>query len=380
MENFEIYNPTHLFFGKNTISNLDREVKKFGKKALLVYGKGSIKKNGIYDDVTSQLKESDIKYIEYSGVKPNPEISDVIGIAQLGRKEKADMLIAVGGGSVIDSAKIASLCIKEKHDPWEVMKYKAEPKTSVPLIAILTLAGTGTEMNPFAVSQNPETREKIGFANPFMYPKFSFLDPCYTYSVNAEYTAYGIVDLIAHTLEAFFGHGLASLSDKFVVAIIKDAMETAETVLSEPENYEARASMMWQATCALNGLPAFGRKSPDWGVHDIGHTLSFLYDTPHGASLSISYPAWLRLQESKIAPRISELGKALFGTDSAEKCILELENFFKSIKSPIRLQDIGIEPGKEDEIVSLMTKNKVNGANHKLTDPDYEKIVEFMVK
>ncbi len=174
-----------------------------------------------------------------------------------------------------------------------------EKVTSVPLIAVLTLAATGTEMNPVAVLQNPGTREKIGFRNDAMYPTHSFLDPAYTLSVPANYTAYGIVDLVAHCLEAWFGEGDATLSDRFVLSIIKEALEYGPALMADLSNYELRARIMWAATNALNNMTMYGRVSGDWGVHALGHVLSFLYDTPHGASLSIMYPAWMKTYAEK---------------------------------------------------------------------------------
>jgi len=219
MENFVAYNPVQLHFGKGIVSDLGKTVRQYGTKALLVYGKGSVKKNGSYDDVVSQLEKFGIEVTEYSGIKSNPVIEDVQNAVKLGLEKQVDMVIALGGGSVIDSAKMIALCIPGNHDAWEVMKMRAFPKESLPVITVLTLAATGSEMNMFAVVQNPETGEKMAHKNPLIFPKHSFLDPVYTYSVSPEYTAYGIADLIAHTFEAFFAAGKADLSDRFVQAI-----------------------------------------------------------------------------------------------------------------------------------------------------------------
>ena len=193
-------------------------------------------------------------------------------------------MVAVGGGSVIDSAKIIALCLKEECDIWEVMTGRYSPLSALPLIAVLTLAATGTEMNGTAVLQNHKTREKIGYKNELIYPVHSFLDPTYTLTVPASQTAYGIVDLVAHCLEAWFGEGEASLSDRFVLAIIREAMEYGPLLMKDPGNFELRAKIMWAATTALNNTTMHGKKSGDWGVHRMGHVLSFLYDTPHAAS------------------------------------------------------------------------------------------------
>ncbi|HKL08398.1 MAG TPA: iron-containing alcohol dehydrogenase [Bacteroidales bacterium] len=379
MENFTAYNPTKLHFGKNVVEQLGEAAQEYGKKILLMYGKGSIKKNGIYDQVIKQLISFNAEVIEYSGIKSNPLVDDVNEAAQLGKLNNIDLIVAVGGGSVIDSAKITALSIANNTDPWAIMKFKVKPKTTIPLIAVLTLAATGSEMNGAAVLQNHETDEKKGFVSSLNYPKHSFLDPTYTFSVPNDYTAYGIVDLIAHSLEGFFGEGDATLTDRFVEAIIKEAMEYGPKVLSEPENYEYRANIMWAATNALNGLTNHGRKSGDWGVHDIGHNLSYLFDTPHGATLSIAYPAWLKLQKERIPKRIAKLGEHLYGTSSVDKTIKNLEDFFQSLGSPIKLSDIGIGKDKKETIIQQMIKTETNGMVHKLNDDDRKKIVELMM-
>lgn len=191
-------------------------------------------------------------------------------------------------------------------------------------------------------------------------------------------TAYGIVDLIAHTLEVYFGDGISSLSDKFVYAIIKEAMENAEKVLKFPTNYEYRANILWASTMALNGSISYGRRTGDWGVHQLGHVLSYLFDTPHGATLSIVYPAWLKLHLSKLNNRIKELGKELFNANAAEETINKLEDFFSSIKSPVRLNQIGISENDKNKIVELMKKNNANGEVHKLKNENYKNLVNLM--
>ncbi len=379
MENFVAYNPVQLHFGKGVVNDLGKTARQYGNKVLLVYGKGSVKKNGSYDDVLAQLSKFGMEVIEYSGIKSNPVIGDVQNAVKLGVEKQVDMVIALGGGSVIDSAKMIALCIPENLDAWKVMKMRAFPKKSLPLLTVLTLAATGSEMNMFAVVQNPETGEKTAHKNPLLFPKHSFLDPVYTFSVSQAYTAYGIVDLIAHTFEAFFAAGDAGLSDRFVQAIVQEAMFYALPVLKEPENYDYRANIMWIATCALNGTTAHGRAgSGDWGVHAIGHTLSVLYDTPHGASLSIAYPAWLKLMKTRIPDRIKRLAKLIFNTNECDDFIVKLETFFRQIKSPVKLQDIQIDESHKEEIVNAMIANKVNGYFQELSEEDLILIGDLM--
>jgi len=379
MENFILHNPVKLHFGKNVVENLGKSVSHYGKKVLLVYGGGSIKRNGIYGQVTDQLRKAGAEVFEYPGIRPNPVIEDVDKAAVLGRENKADVVLAVGGGSVIDSAKIISITIPVGHSGWEFIKDKAKPKTAIPLIAVLTLAATGTEMNRFAVVQNNRTKEKLGYGDPLTYPKESFLDPSYTISVPPDYTSYGITDLIAHSLEAFFGEGEATLSDRFVYAIIREAIDNGPLLLNDPGNYALREKIMYAATNALNNLTFYGRKSGDWGVHSIGHVLSVLYDVAHGASLSIAYPAWLRLHKDRIPGRIAELGINLFQTNTADQAIEHLESFFVSVKSPVRLSDIGIDAKlKGEEIYRTLYSCKAGGNHHPLKAEDYRELIRLM--
>jgi len=251
-------------------------------------------------------------------------------------------------------------------------------RKAVPLIAVLTLAATGTEMNQFAVVQNHQTKQKLGYGNRLVFPRHSFLDPQYTFSVPRNYTAYGISDLTAHALENYFGNGEANLSDKFVYSIIHEAMEIGPKLLNDLTNYDYRARIMYAATCALNGLTVYGRTSGDWAVHDMGHVLSLLYDIPHGATLSVVYPAWMKRMKDRIPERIAELGKNLFNAGSAEETILSFEKYLKTIESPIRMNEIGLGIEKKAEILATMESCKVNGSNLKLEKEDVEKIVEFM--
>jgi len=378
MKNFLAYNPVKLHFGKNVVEDLGSSAASLGKKALLVYGGGSVLRNGSYHDTLKQLQMQGIEMTEYNGIKPNPRVEDVNEAARLGRVAGVDMVVAVGGGSVIDSAKIIAICIAEDADGWQVMTGKHNPVSALPLIAVLTLAATGTEMNAVAVLQNPETREKIGYRNDLIYPAHSFLDPGYTQSVPANYTAFGVVDLVAHSLEAWFGAGEASLSDRFVVAVIQEALEYGPALMKDLANYELRAHIMWAATCALNNLTIYGRESGDWGVHALGHVLSFLYDTPHGATLSIIYPAWMKVMKERAGDRILKLGKALWGSSDADQTIKSLESFITQLGSPLKCQEVGIEASKKEEILALMNKQNAGGMNYSLSDKERQLLLEHM--
>ncbi len=380
MENFIAHNPTKVYFGKGVVGQLGEVAASLGKKALLLYGKGSVLRNGSYQDVKDQLGMAGMEVIEYSGIKPNPVIEDVDRAAGLGIKHGVDMVVAVGGGSVIDSSKIIAVCITENCPGWDVMRGMLDPDRAVPIIAVLTLAATGSEMNAVAVVQNNQNMEKFGYRHPVMFPSHSFLDPAYTCSVPADHTGYGIADLVAHVLESYFGKGDASLSDRFATSIIMEAMEYGPNLMNDLNNYDLRARIMWAATTALNGLLACGRANGDFTSHAIGHQLSLLYDTTHGASLSIAFPAWMKHMIPRIGHRLEKLGQDLFGEPSAQGTIEHFEKFFTQVLCPIRLGDIGITADQKEEIVTLMNKNEVNGKNpeNRLNDKDREQIVDLM--
>jgi alcohol dehydrogenase YqhD (iron-dependent ADH family) len=379
MENFILYNPTKLHFGNNIINDLGKTVALYGTKVLLVYGKNSIKENGIYDKVKAQLKSIKAEVFEYGGIKSNPVVEDVDFAARLGRNYNVDVVLGVGGGSVIDSAKIISITIPVSHSAWDFYSGSKKPSKAVPVIAVITLAATGTEMNPFAVLQNHKTKQKLGWGNPLCFPKHSFLEPQFTLSVPKNYTAYGIADIIAHCLEAYFGKGDATLSDKLVISIIKETIENGPVLLNDLKNYELREKILYASTLGLNGITMAGRKSGEWGVHDAGHILSLLYDIPHGASLTIVYPAWLKLMKNRIPERISQLGNELFEVNTAEETIENFEKLFKQIECPVKLEEAGIRKEKKQQILDTMILNKVSGMNHKLTYDDLNELIDLMM-
>jgi len=379
IQNFTVYNPTRLHFGQGVINKLGKFTLIHGNKALLIYGKGSAVRFGYYDQIMDQLTNAGIQVVEYSGIKPNPVIEDVRQASLLAKKENAEVIVALGGGSVIDSAKIIALSAATGEDGWNIMKQKVKAEKALPLVSVLTLAATGTEMNAAAVVQNHETGEKIGYVNPATFPKESFLDPSFTVSVPRNYTAYGIVDLIAHALEVYFGEGEPSVIDDFTFAIIKDAMKVGPKLLQEPENVELRASIMLDATLALNGITSYGKKGGDWGVHSIGHELSLLFDTPHGATLSIAYPSWLKLHKERCPERIIKLGKNLFGVDNVDDTIIKLTEFFRSLQSPVKLSEADVKSNQREAILKQMKDNEVSGVKYKLSAKDHLQLVDQML-
>jgi alcohol dehydrogenase YqhD (iron-dependent ADH family) len=281
---------------------------------------------------------------------------------------------------VIDSAKIISITIPVEHSAWDFYTRAAKPKSAIPLISVLTLAATGTEMNPFAVLSNHQTGQKDGYGNPLCYPKESFLDPSLTITVPPDYTAYGIGDLVAHCFELYFGAGDASLTDRFITSITREALQYGPRLMDNLSDYDLRARIMYAATMALNGLTGYGKISGDWAVHSIGHVISLLYDTPHGASLTIAYPAWLKFFREPMSDRISSLGSELFREPlDADQSILRIEDFFRKIGCPVRLSDIGIGEDQKEKIYRGFISNHVGGANMKITEADYRKIIDLMM-
>ncbi len=380
MENFVIYNPVKLHFGKAVVAQMGPVAASFGKKALLVYGKGSVKTNDSYNQVTKALQAAGINIIEYPGIRPNPVVEDVDQAARLGRMEQVDMVVAVGGGSVLDSAKYIAITIPADHSCWDFVAGDKKPVRALPLIGILTLAATGSEMNAFAVIQNNREKRKLGYGHPLMFPRHSFLDPTFTCSVPKNHTAFGITDLVAHALEAWFGEGQSSLTDRFIVSIIQEAREYGPALLQDLQNYPLRAKIMFAATSALNGLTVQGKKSQDWGVHAIGHCMSVLWDIPHGASLSVAYPAWLTLQQERIPARIWELGRAAFSATTVEGTIQAMKQFFEQLGSPVSLSQAGIKADQEAQnaLLEVLRINKASGLHHKLSEEDHRFLVKQM--
>jgi alcohol dehydrogenase YqhD (iron-dependent ADH family) len=380
MENFVAYNPTKLVFGKGVIAQLGKEVQPYGKKALVVIGKGSVKKNGILEAVYQQLTEAGVSYTLYEGIKSNPIYEDADAAIAQAKAFQADMIVAIGGGSVIDSAKAIAAGYYVNHSVWDFYLRKAPaPTKALPVFAVLTLAATGTEMNMFTVLQSDAEKAKHGYGSPLLYPKVSFLDPEYTYSVPSTYTAYGVADLIAHSLEQFFDTSNSPLSDASAAEIIRLAMKYGREVHKNPHSYEARANIMWLATAALNGSLSAGKLGGDFGVHGIEHCLSVLFDIAHGAGLSIVYPAWMRHFYSQIEGKLTFLAqRTLHPNATANDFIVELEKFFVEINTPIRLSEAGIDREQHALILDNLKQNNPKGRFFKLTEADYSSILHLM--
>ncbi len=377
METFISYNPVKLFFGKNIIDNLPEEVKNFGKKALIITGQNSARKFGYLDHVKDKLQKAKCEIFEFSGIKPNPWVEDVEKAVKLCRDKKIDFIVALGGGSVIDSAKITAAAYANFCDPWDIMTGKCDLTKKIPLVVVLTFAGTGSEMNSAAVLQNSSKHLKIGYAHPLLFPDVSFLDPSYTITMPKEQTIYGIADMIAHSFEAFFAEGDAPLSDRFVGGLFNEVAEVAPLLLNDLKNIDYRARILWASTVALNGTLYNGRKtSGDWGLHALGHALSYMFDIPHGATLSLLYPAWLKHFKTKIPTRIARLGTLISGNEiSVDETIALIVDFFKNIGAPVTWREVELCPNDADAIMKFWIHSKASGMHHKLDENDYRAIL-----
>lgn len=349
MNDFIFYNPTKIMFGKDELKNLTKEIRKYGSKVLLTYGGGSIKKNGIYDQVIKTLKEDKIEFLELSGIEPNPRVESAEEGAKIIKENKIDFVLAVGGGSVIDCSKlIAAAAVTEAH-PWDIVTRKTKVEGALPLGVILTLSATGSEMDAGSVITNPKTKEKLGWGSEYIRPKFSILNPEYTFSVNKWHTAAGAADIMSHTMENYFTtYDDLFLQDSFAEGLLKTCIKYAKIAVEEPKNYEARANLMWANTWAINGLLASG-KTTGWSVHAMEHELSAYYDITHGIGLAILTPRWLEhVLNDNTRAKIARFAREVFkieGEDEnqvAKDGIKALYDYFVEIGIPMTLKEVGI--------------------------------------
>ncbi len=353
MQNFVFHNTTKILFGRNTVASIGPETAAWGSRALLVYGRKSIRENGVYDQIVSSLHGAGVEITEHGGVSSNPLLSHVRSGIEKAKQNNVDVIVAAGGGSVIDSAKAISAGALVEHDVWKFFTGKKSIKKTIPLTTVLTLAAAGSEMNSGMVITNDDTREKFGFGNQRLYPKTSILNPEITFSVPPDYTAYGAVDALAHVLEFYMtaGDPATPVQDRLMEGLILNAMDSCDRCLKDPENYNGRADLMWTATLALNGLTAAGLGKVGFPMHMIEHSLSALYGIPHGAGLSIIIPGWLKWFSATNPARIAQLARRIFPTldcedysdrEMAQRAIIILRNWFGRVDSPISLQEVDI--------------------------------------
>ena len=383
-----IYNiPTKVYFGENQLGNLGAELRKFGKRVLVTYGGGSIKRIGLYDKVMEELRKADMEVFELSGIEPNPRIESVREGARICKEHNVDVLLAVGGGSTLDATKFMAAGACVEHDPWEFFGANAKPiEHALPLVTILTLSATGSEMDSGGVISNLATGDKLGRLAPALQPRVSFLDPTLTYSVSKFQTACGAADMMSHIIEVYFNtqQDLYML-DCFMEGMLKTIVKYAPIAVAEPENYEARANLMWTSSWAINGFINGGKRKA-WSCHPMEHELSAIYDITHGLGLAILTPRWMEycLDETTVDKYV-QYGVNVFGIDhkldkmtiARESIRLTAEFLFDTLGLQRTFTEVGIK--RED--FALMAKKACRYGDIKgfktLTPADVERIFEM---
>ncbi|KPL59050.1 iron-containing alcohol dehydrogenase [Rossellomorea vietnamensis] len=378
MNDFTFYNPTKLIFGKGQVEQLKELVPQYGKKVLVVYGGGSIKRNGLYDQVMSMLKGIDSEVFELSGVEPNPRLSTVRRGVEIAKEKNIDFILAVGGGSVIDCTKAIAAGAKYDGDAWDLVTKKAFAKEALPFGTVLTLAATGSEMNAGSVITNWETNEKYGWGSPATFPQFSILDPENTFTVPKDHTIYGMVDMMSHVFEQYFNNATNTpLQDRMCESVLKTVIETAPKLINDLENYELRETILYSGTIALNGMLQMGYNG-DWASHNIEHAVSAVYDIPHAGGLAILFPNWMK-HNLKVNPsRFAQMAERVFNVDPAGKSeeevalegIEKLREFWSSLGAPTRLADYDIDDSQIDLMADKAMVNGEFGNFNKLNKDD----------
>ena len=365
MYGFDYMTPTRLIFGKGVIEKLPEVMEQFGKKILLTYGGGSIKKIGLYDKVKELLAGHEI--IELSGIQPNPKYDpSVLDGVKLCKEHDIDVILSVGGGSVLDCSKAIAAGAKYDGDPWELISYKAFAKESLPIVDIMTLSATGSEYDSGGVISRTETNDKIGYVDPHNYPAVSFLDPTYTFTVSKKQTAAGCADAMNHIMEQYFCEDSTILNDGFMEAGLKSLMVNGRKCLESPEDYTARAEMMLTCTYGCNGIYSLGSSPSGWPCHGMEHALSAYYDITHGEGLAIITPRWMKhILNDRTVGRFVKYGVNVFGIDSsldsfeiAERAIQATYDFFESIGIPMHLRDVGIDESRLGEMAHHVAVNE----------------------
>lgn len=383
MNPFVYQNPTQLLFGRGQLSVLQEKAKQLGLTVLLVYGGGSIKRTGLYEKVVSLLQEAGCRVVEMPGVEPNPRLSTVKKGIELCRAEGVNWILAVGGGSVIDAAKAVAVGVPYQGDVWDFYTRKALATEALPLGTVLTLAATGSEMNRGSVITNWETKEKHGGTTTF--PSFSILDPENTFSVPRDQTIYGISDIMSHVFEQYFTHTPEiPLQSRIAESIMKTVIENADRVLASPEDYDARANILYCGTMALNGTLPVGVET-DWATHSIEHAVSAVYDIPHGGGLAIIFPKWMRYVYRENVARFVRFAVEVWNVDPSGKTddevalegIAATEAFFARIGAPTRLADYQIDDQHLQEMAEKATPYGPIGNFKKLSSEDVAQILRM---
>ncbi len=370
MFDFNYFTPTKVAFGKNTENRVAELIKEFGgKKVLIHYGGGSVVRSGLMQRVTDLLDKEGIAYVKLGGAVPNPRLSLVYEGIELCRKEGIDFLLAVGGGSVIDSAKAIGYGVMNGGDVWDFYDYKRTAQACMPIGVILTLAATGSEMSDSSVITKEEGLVKRGYSSDFCRPRFAILNPELTMTLPDYQTACGCTDIMMHTMERYFTNGgNMELTDSMAEALLRTVKENALILARDPKNYDARAGVMWAGSLSHNGLTGCGNDGGDWMTHKLEHELGGLYDVAHGAGLAAIWGSWARYVYKNCLPRfkryaLNVMGVAGSGSDEeiALRGIEAMEAFYREIKMPTNLRELGVKATDED--LKLMAHKCAVGVN-----------------
>lgn len=378
MNNFTFCNPTRLIFGKGTIAKIATEIPA-GAKVMMTYGGGSIRRNGVYEQVKAALKGHAV--VEFGGIEPNPQYETLRRAIALGREQGVDYLLAVGGGSVIDGTKFIATALRYEGDPWDFLLDPSKAVDAVPLATVLTLPATGSEMNNGAVISRKEFNEKLAFHNPKGYPQFSVLDPEVCYSLPQRQIVNGIVDSFAHTLEQYLTFDTQSMvMDRWAEGLLQTLVELGPKLVERHDRYDEAANFMLTATMALNGFIAMGVPQ-DWATHMIGHELTALHGLDHGATLAIVYPGMMRVMRGEKFDKLVQYAERVWGAtgtpeQKAEAAIVKTDEFFRSLGMKTRLSEHGIGEETIDFIVERFRKRGWNlGETGKVTP---ERVAEIL--
>ena len=371
MFDFKYFTPTKVLFGKNTEDKVAELIQEFGgKKVLIHYGGGSVIRSGLMQRVTDKLDAAGIAYVKLGGAVPNPHLSLVYEGIELCKKEGVDFLLAVGGGSAIDSAKAIGYGLMNDGDVWDLYDYKKQAKASMPLGVILTLAATGSEMSDSSVITKEEGLVKRGYSSDFGRPKFAILNPELTMTLPDYQTACGCTDIMMHTMERYFTNGgNMELTDSMAEALLRTVKENAKILVRDPKNYDARAEVMWAGSLSHNGLTGCGNDGGDWMTHKLEHELGGLYDVAHGAGLAAIWGSWARYVYKNCLPRFKRYAINVMGIapdagsdeEIALKGIEAMEDFYREIKMPTNLRELGVKATDED--LKLMAHKCAVGVN-----------------